>query len=86
MGNHSIDCEFCGEDRRLKDPCCVAYAQHEKAVEEERKAKRERLRREILAIDPDANIDSGYYSDSMRLEDVLKLVRRVVERLKERLA
>lgn len=64
----------------------MAYAQHEKAVEEERKAKRERLRREILAIDPDANIDSGYYSDSMRLEDVLKLVRRVVERLKERLA
>ena len=39
MGNHTIDCRFCGEDQRLTPRCCAQAVAEEQAVEEQRRQR-----------------------------------------------
>lgn len=41
MGNHCIDCDFCGRDQRIAgDHCCPENAAHHAKLEADRAAKR----------------------------------------------
>jgi hypothetical protein len=44
LGNHTIDCEFCGQDRRaVGTPCCEEYKKHEEKRLEENRLENERF-------------------------------------------
>jgi uncharacterized protein YchJ len=79
VGNHTIDCEFCGEDQRLYDRCCEAYQQKEKAERDAREAERERLRKLVRSYYPRASFMAGDYSDTMRVSEVEVLIQQVIQ-------
>lgn len=43
MGNHTIDCRFCGEDQRLTLRCCAQAVAEEQAAEEQRRQREQAL-------------------------------------------
>lgn len=50
MGNHCIDCEFCGQDRRVVGSnCCPERTKHDKEQADKQGAK-EKANREVLAF------------------------------------
>jgi hypothetical protein len=71
MGNHTIDCKFCGEDQRF-GPCCDEYAEHEKKRKEEREKKEDVLRRYLLKF----GLLSYGYSGTVSSKDVMELLQR----------
>lgn len=84
MGNHEIDCDFCGKDQRLVGSrCCEESRRHLDIKRENRAAKREELALFIKQIDPDVYIASNSFSDKMNLEDVVKLIKKAVAQAKE---
>lgn len=49
MGNHCIDCKFCGRDQRMAgDNCCDENIAHEAKLEAERVAKRKAIEEFLL--------------------------------------
>lgn len=72
MGNHSIDCKFCGEDQRLVGlNCCAASVKQRHDEETAREAKRDKLRAFVRAIDPTV---SFWSHDTIHLPDVVRLI------------
>ena len=49
MGNHTIDCPFCGQDQRLTSSCCQAYRDHEAELLREA-ALRSQADRDLLKL------------------------------------
>jgi hypothetical protein len=39
LGNHTIDCKFCGEDQRLGFPCCEQARKKKEADDQESRRK-----------------------------------------------
>ena len=71
MGNHCIDCKFCGQDQRIVgDSCCVKYIKQEKdkrdAVEAQEKAEDEVLARYGL---------SAWYNRNLHASDVVAFIK-----------
>jgi hypothetical protein len=75
MGNHSIDCEFCGQDRRIVGSnCCAEYVAEEKRKQEERDRK-EKEDTDFLNL---YGFDGGYYH-TLYKSDVVEMLKTLIE-------
>jgi hypothetical protein len=77
MGNHCIDCEFCGQDRRLigGDCCDEAKAAREKK-EADAKAKYEAEEKYLATFGLDVNDSHGLWVGKVYAEDVVKVLKK----------
>lgn len=78
MGNHTIDCEFCGEDMRLSGPSCCS-----KQVEKRNKEHLDRMH----AVELDARYlkqfglepgpDALGYLTKLDVKDVVGVIKKI---------
>ena len=72
MGNHCIDCEFCGQDRRLFGTyCCETSKNEEERKNAERQAKRQ------VEVEFLARFGLSVYDGRVYASDVVALLQKV---------
>lgn len=71
MGNHTIDCRFCGEDQRLTPRCCAQAVAEEQAVEEQRRQREQALQEGLKRY------GLSYWNGQVNAADALKALTRM---------
>ena len=78
MGNHTIDCAFCGADQRLVGTrCCKEYIAQEDAKEAALRVKRS----EQWAYLKKFGIDPSYNDYWVHIDEVVKAFQRLEKQL-----
>jgi len=78
MGNHTIDCKFCGEDQRVfGDACCAENAATVEAEEAKREARRAKTRADLERLAPEIYIWPSKYADMCRADEVVQALKRL---------
>lgn len=77
MGNHCIDCKFCGQDQRLHgDSCCAANIAH---MEAETKAREEIEIQEDQILTRHGLSVPYYTRRTLPVRDVVAFLKRLEE-------
>lgn len=72
MGNHEIDCDYCGKDQRTYgDKCCERYQREKRIAEENRAAEYEVAERFMKTHHPGVWILSG----RIDVRDVVRILK-----------
>jgi hypothetical protein len=78
MANHTIDCEFCGQDRRLiAGYCCEEYEKQEKSKEAAIKARDDENARYLKKFGLDPRMNSIGYFTVLDADDVVDAFKRL---------
>ncbi len=78
MGNHSIDCEFCGKDQRLVGPrCCAEKIAADDAVEAEIRARCDSDTQYLARFGLEPRLNSLGHATQLDARDVVAVFRHL---------
>lgn len=81
MGNHSIDCEFCGRDRRLVGPnCCDARTAHDAAFQAKIKSRDDANAEYLKRFGLEPRMDALGNFTKLDASDVVNVLRHLEEK------
>jgi hypothetical protein len=77
MGNHCIDCKFCGKDQRVYgDTCCKEYQDAKAKEEADRKAEFEAEETYLARFGLDVHDSSGLGVGKVYAKDVVAMLKK----------
>lgn len=78
MGNHTIDCEFCGEDRRIAGPDCCEKQRTKRQTEHlDRMHAAELDAKYLKQFGLEPGMDALGYFTKLDAKDVVGVIKRI---------
>jgi hypothetical protein len=85
LGNHTIDCEFCGRDRRLiAGYCCAEYQAQEEKRESEYRARVDADTEYLARFGLETQSNALGYRTKLDADDVVAFLKGLESRLRKR--
>lgn len=85
MGNHTIDCEFCGQDQRLiAGYCCAEYEAQQRKKDAEYKARVDADSEYLARFGLTTQMNAIGHCTKLDADDVVAFLKGLEQRLKKR--